>query len=275
MGKYHKNYETCEVTIDGQVATIRIVPPTSLESATSDLHWDLGEIFSDLRGDTSTRVIVFTGTDDEFYVLPSGEFFDDPANREYVADPAGSWGTFMGIIRTHQAMAEIEKPIVGKVNGPALGFGSSLVFACDLIVAVDTSPVIDIHMGMGEHDGGPNFGIVTGDGGSSLIPLFMTPAKAKEFLMLAKPYTGRELADMNVINAAVPADELDAYVDDMVERLLARSAYALAWTKRTANRRVADQLNKTLDSAAAYEMVNFLHIDRLEGNDPRSLDGSS
>ena len=145
---------------------------------------------------------------------------------------------FTGILRTHQNMAEIEKPIVGKVNGPALGFGSSLVFACDLIVAVDDAEIIDIHLGMGEHMGGPGFGIVTGDGGSSLIPMHMPPAKAKEFLFLAKPYTGRELAEMNVINHAVPRDELDATVDDMVERLLKRTSYALAWTKRTANRRI-------------------------------------
>ncbi|MFQ5425585.1 MAG: enoyl-CoA hydratase/isomerase family protein [Gaiellales bacterium] len=271
MGAYHKRYETCEVTIDGQVATVRIVPPTSLEGATSDLHWDLGEIFSDLRGDTSTRVIVLTGTEDEFYVLPGAEFFDDPTNRRYVADPAGAWKTFMGIVRTHQAMAEIEKPIVGKINGPALGFGSSLVFACDLIVAVDNASIIDIHLGMGEHEGGPGFGVVTGDGGSSLIPLHMSPAKAKEYLMLAKAYTGQELADMNVINAAVSRDELDAYVDDIVQRLLKRSSYALAWTKRTVNRRLADTLNMTLDSSAAYEMVNFLHIDRLHGSDPKTV----
>jgi hypothetical protein len=31
------------------------------------------------------------------------------------------------------------------------------------------------------------------------------------------------------------------------------------------------QLNLTLDAAAAYEMVNFLQIDRLEGNDPKTL----
>lgn len=263
--------EACRVEIDGPVATITIIPPKSLVGGTADLHWELGEIFSELRGDNSVRVIVLTGEEGEFYVPMSGDFYDRPENRKYVGDPAGAWKTFTGILRTHQGMAEIEKPIVAKVNGNALGFGSSLVFASDLIMASEDALVIDIHLGMGEvKEGGPNFGIVTGDGGSPLVPLFMSPAKAKEFLMLAKPYTGRELADWGIINAAVPAGELDGVVDDMVERLLRRSAYALAWTKRTANRLVAQSLNLSLDSAAAYEMVNFLHIDR--GEDPMTLE---
>ena len=266
-----KSYETCTLTIEGQVATVAIIPPTSLTGGTADLHWDLGEIFSDLRGDTNVRVVVLTGTDDEFYVLASAEFYDVAANREYVTDPAGAWKTFMGIVRLHQAMAELEKPIVAKVNGDALGFGSSLVFACDLIVAAEDAQVIDIHMGMGEHRAGPGFGIVTGDGGSALVPLVMSPAKAKEFLMLGKPYTGADLAEAGYINDAVPRERLDAVVDDIVERLLKRSSYALAWTKRTINRRLADQLNMTLDASAAYEMVNFLQIDRLNGEDPKTL----
>ncbi|MFQ5426548.1 MAG: enoyl-CoA hydratase/isomerase family protein [Gaiellales bacterium] len=264
--------ETCRLSIDGQVATVTIIPPRNLEGGTADLHWELGEVFSQLRGDTTTRVVVLTGEDGELYQPMSGEFYDTPELRGYVADPEHSWKTFTGLVRLHQTMAELEKPIVGKVNGNALGFGSSLVLACDLIIADEEALIIDIHLGMGEvKEGGPNFGIVSGDGGSALAPLFFSPAKAKEFLMLAKRYTGRELADMNVINYAVPASELDAKVDEIVQALLRRSSYALAWTKRTCNRRVADHLNMTLDSAAAYEMVNFLQIDRLDGSDPMTL----
>jgi enoyl-CoA hydratase len=264
-------YETCTLEKAGAVATVTIVPPHALTGGTADLHWDLGEVFSDLRTDNEIRVIVLTGWPGDFYAPGSPEFYDDPALRAYVSDPPKAWKTFTGIVRTHMGMAEIEKPIVGKIGGDAIGFGSSLAFACDLIVAAEHVQFIDIHLGMAEVPFGPRFGIVTGDGGSSLVPLYMTPAKAKEYLMLAKPYTARELAESGIINAAVPAEELDAAVDDMVARLLKRSAFALAWTKRTANRHVVQQLNQTLDAAAAYEMVNFLQIDRLEGADPKTL----
>ncbi len=266
------SYGACTFEVDGPVATVTIIPPKSLTGGTADLHWELGEIFSDLRGDTSVRVVVLTGSGGEFYVPASAEFYDVPENRAYVSDPAGAWKTFMGIIRLHQAMAELEKPIVAKVNGDALGFGTSLVFGCDLIVAAEDAELIDIHLGMGEIEkGGPSFGIVTGDGGSALIPMVMSPAKAKEFLMLAKPYTAKEMAELGYINSAVPLDELDGVVDDMVARLLKRSSYALAWTKRTINRPLADHLNLTLDASAAYEMINFLQLEKL-GEDPMTFE---
>jgi len=266
-----KTYETCAVEIEGPVATVTIVAPRTLTGGTSDLHWDLGEVFSDLRGENAVRVVVLTGSHGEFYKPMPPEFYDRPELRGYVSDPERAWKTFTGVVRTHQAMAELEKPIVGKVNGDAYGFGSSLAFACDLIYAAEGARFVDIHLGMGEADAGPRFGIVTGDGGSALVPLFMSPAKAKEYLMLAKEYSGGELAAMDVINAAYPAAELDGAVAEVVERLLRRSAYALAWTKRTINRRIADTLNMTLDAAAAYEMVNFLQLDRLGGEDPLTL----
>ncbi len=76
---------------------------------------------------------------------------------------------------------------------------------------------------------------------------------------------------MGAINAAVPAEELDAAVDDMVRRLLKRPAYLLAWTKRVTNRRVVEQLNMTLDAGAGYEMVGFLQIERQGWKDRLEL----
>ncbi len=265
-------YGSCRLSIDGAVATIEIVPPMEVEGG-ADLHWELGGVLDRLRSDTSVRVVVLTGTRDEFYVLPGKEIFENPASWAKRANPDGAWTTFMGIVRVHQLMAEIEKPIVARVNGHATAFGCSLVLASDLIVAAEDAELVDIHLGMGEIEGhpGPGFGLVTGDGGSSLAPLYMSPAKAKEFLMLSKPLSGRELADASVINKAVPREELDATVDDMVAALLRRSAFALAWTKRSANRRVAEALNMSIDASVAYEMVNFLQLTRL-GHDPMSLE---
>jgi enoyl-CoA hydratase len=230
----------------------------------ADRHWELGGVLDRLRSDTSVRVIVLTGTGDEFYVLPDKAVFENPASWAKRANPDGAWQTFMGIIRVHQLMAEIEKPIVAKMNGHATAFGCSLVLASDLIVAAEAAELVDIHLGMGEIDGhpGPGFGLVAGDGGSSLAPLYMSPAKAKEFLMLSTPYSGRELADAGMINKAVACEELDDAVADMVDALLR--------TKRTANRRIAEVLNMSLDAGAAYEMVNFLQLSRL-GHDPMSL----
>ena len=53
--------ESCRMVVEGPVATVTIIPPRNLTGGTADLHWELGEVFSHLRGDTAVRVIVLTG----------------------------------------------------------------------------------------------------------------------------------------------------------------------------------------------------------------------
>ena len=71
--------------------------------------------------------MVLTGSYGEFYVPMPKEFYRSERAFDYLASPQGAWQTFTGVIRLHQAMAEIEKPIVGKINGTrsALGRASS------------------------------------------------------------------------------------------------------------------------------------------------------
>jgi enoyl-CoA hydratase len=110
-----------------------------------------------------------------------------------------------------------------------------------------------------------------GDGGAACIPLHFAPTQAKEILMLGKTHTGRQLADMGIINYAVPADQLDRVTDDIVQRLLQRSAYALAWSKRVINQHYVDNMNKVLTSAIAYEMVDLFETAQNRGKAPTTL----
>jgi len=271
-----REFKTLTVARTGQVATVALKQPPYVQGA--NIHWEIGSLFSEMREDDSVRVIILTGTDDVFTTPSPKTTYDDPEWPNRALDPKKIWHTFTGMIRSHQAMAEIEKPIIARVNGDAIGLGSSLCFACDLIVAREDAVIMDSHMGATfdgiygttRKIGGHDWSNVPGDGGSSLIPLFMTPCKAKEYLMLAKPYSAAELARMGVINYAVPAAELDSKVDDLVEQLLSKGAYALARTKRMANARVVDQLNRTLDASAGYEIVTEMQL-FLRPHDVQSL----
>jgi enoyl-CoA hydratase/carnithine racemase len=272
-----RRYPGFVIENEGQVATVRMLPnsPISeIDATTPGHHWELGAIFSDLRGDNSVRVVVLTGAEDgAFMIPPPSDYYTSPEGKRLRNDPLRIWHIFTGIVRCHEAMAALEKPIVARVNGDAIGFGSSIMFACDLIVARDDARIADHHLGVGEVEPyGPPYGMVPGDGGMALVPLYMTPAKAKEYLMLATEYRARDLAQAGIINYAVPPSELDTTVNDLVERLLKRPAYALAWTKRVTNRRVVEHLNLTLDAGAAYEMVAFHQMERQGWVDRKTLE---
>jgi enoyl-CoA hydratase len=279
MSKY--NYRALKIAQAGQVATIRIVPlrETLILDPPADVHTELPRALEELRLDNSIRVIVLTGAyDGEFLVPPPSDYYTSTRATTRLGDPYGIWHVATGVIRCCQVLTEIEKPVIAKLNGDAIGFGQSIMLGCDLIIAREDAKISDAHLGMAEvvtsagRKVGLPFGTVPGDGAGALIPLFMSPTKAKEYMMLSQTYTAAELAEMGIVNKAVPMEKLDAATEVMTAGLLKRSAFALAWTKRVLNRHVAQQANMTLDAAIAYEALNFSQIQHLgyEG-DPTSL----
>lgn len=273
----HDEYPSLLVAQDGPVATISLRSPEQLsdEAAVSaEIHSELGDLFSRLRGANDVRVIVVTGAEDGVFLRQrKRSAYGNAVGRTNQSDPARSWQVFMGIARCLEGVTAIEKPVVAKVNGDALGFGQSIMFACDLIIARQDATICDNHMET-EEDGdgrGSPYGLVPGDGGLALVPSYFSPAKAKEYLMLSKEYSAAELAKLGLINHAVPANKLDSTTDDIVDRLLSRAPYALAWTKRVANRTLVREMLEKLDAGAAYETVNFLQAEQLGGTNPTHL----
>ena len=153
--------------------------------------------------------------------------------------------------------------MIAKVNGHAVGFGANLVLGCDFIVAREDAIIADHHMSAGEllidgaRKGSAAHCMVTGDGGAVFAPLKMPLAIAKEYLMLARAFTAKELAAMGVVNYAVPATELDAKTAELAEKLLKRNAYALALTKRVLNKQAMASFKLVHDAALGYEFLNF------------------
>lgn len=251
---------------DGYVEVRMLPRRRTLEMPNAEIHWELGELFSSLRGDHSVRVVVLTGDGEDVFYAPA--HMDSWVGHAFHDDPRRTWQVFSGITRCFENMVAMEKPIVARVNGPAIGLGQSLMFASDIIVAQRDARIGDMHMAMGEIlPYGPPYGLVPGDGGAAFVPAHMSPAMAKEYLMLGREFTAAQLAEQGIINYAVPVEDLDRVTDELVQRLLRRSAYALAWTKRVANRSLAASLNLTLDAGSAYEMVNLLQIQNARFTD--------
>ena len=260
------------LAIDGPVARIGLLPfgTAFRDGEPVDPHWELAELLNHLQYDNKIRVVVMTGADGESFLAPrpSQGGTSGPAYRS----PAWLWKVATGIVRVQELMAKLDKPIVAAIKGDAIGIGSSLLFGADIIIAREDARVADVHMGMGETE--PfhwTTGVVPGDGGCSLLPLFLSPPLAKEYLMLARSFDAAELARLGAINYALPAADVGARVEEIVAALLKRPAFALAWTKRVANMHVVDQLHRTLDAGVAYELINMLQY-VAEGGDAATLD---
>ena len=77
--------------------------------------------------------------------------------------------------------------------------------------------------------------------------------------------TAAEAARMGLVNHAVPAQELDAKVTEIAERILANPRWAVRWTKTAVNLPLREIANRVSDAALAYEALSNATRDRQEG----------
>jgi enoyl-CoA hydratase/carnithine racemase len=230
---------------------------------------EIGDALDDFRYDTSIRVVVITGAKDgEFYRVCRNTAYDDPRHRNRLNPIKRGETLGAGWRDRMELLALIEKPVIARMNGDAIGLGAAMLWGCDLIIAREDAVVADVHTGMTEvvdSDGqkrGFPWAVTPGDGTMSFASLYMPPTKLKEYLFTSEVWTARQLAEMNIINKAVPADQLDATLDAVIEKLLRRPAYVLAQTKKLVNKRLIEQWNLTQDLAMAYENLDFFRHGR-------------
>jgi enoyl-CoA hydratase len=227
----------------------------------------VGQALHDFRYDPEVRVIVLTGENDgEFYRVARGSSYDDAGNRDRLNPIKRATDGIPGLAGAPDALellALIEKPVVARVNGDAIGLGQAFFWGCDIIVARDDAVIADVHTGMqevvdsnGEVRGFP-WAVTPGDGAQSFIGLSMPPTKLKEYLFLSPVWSMKKLEQMNIVNYAVPADQLDAKVDEIVSALLKRPSRVLAHAKRVVQKRVINNWNLHQDLALAYEHLDF------------------
>jgi enoyl-CoA hydratase len=267
-----------EVERRGEVGWILINDyQATVEAGASDpdfigVHEGIGLALDELRWDNSIRVVVLTGKNDgEFYRFSRRSHWDNPEFRDRLnplkprpsppSAPTAPAQTSQRRPDAHEMLMLIEKPVIARVNGDAIGFGSSLIWGCDFIIGVEDARIAWGHTGLGE--------IIDSNGEQRGFPwtmtpsygmvslLYMPPAKAKEFLILSKVYTARQLADMNAFNVAVPAEDLDRTVDEFVTALLRRPAAVIARTKKLCNKQMVAIYNAEEDLAGAYTTLDL------------------
>jgi enoyl-CoA hydratase/carnithine racemase len=138
------------------------------------------------------------------------------------------------------ALGAAPMPTVCAINGLALGGGCEIALACDLRYAAE-----DAQIGLTE----ARIGAIPGAGGTQRLPRTIGATRALELILTGEPITGKRAAEIGLINAAVAADQLDAYVTRIATVLASRSPSGA----RTAKRVIYGGLETTLANGLALE----------------------
>lgn len=235
------------------IATVTINRPDTLNAIKPDVHTEVEYIWIDLAADPEVKAIVLTGAGRAFSaggdVKAMAERAQTPHGNEYALHvPART-------LRIYDHMLSTPQPIIAAVNGDAMGLGMSLALFADISIVAEDARMGDTHV---------KIGLVAGDGGAVIWPLIIGVQKAKEFLMRGRVVRGSEAAAMNLVNMAVPKDQVLAKAHEMAAEIAANPIWAVRWTKLSVNKMIRQQLNLILETSIAYESLTMMTNDYKE-----------
>ena len=146
-------------------------------------------------------------------------------------------------------------PTIAKVTGVAVGAGWNLALGCDLVVATPESTFSQIFS---------KRGLSLDLGGSWLLPKIVGLQQAKRLTLLADTIDAEEAQALNLVTWVVSAAEIDTFVTDLADRLVAGPEIALAQSKALLNEGADRTLRDALANEARAQVVNFATADSLE-----------
>lgn len=245
----YSRYQTLQIDCADQVATVTLNRPQVLNAVNPQMHTELEELFAEITADDAINALVLTGAGRAFCAGGDIRGMDSRAREGAQRIPLRS------AKRLVQNMLEVEQPIIGAINGDAVGLGATLALFCDVIIADEKARFGDTHI---------KVGLVAGDGGAVIWPLLVGIARAKELLMTGDLISAVEAERIGLINRVVPAGQAYPEGLTLAKRLAAGPTRAIRWTKLSLNKRLKDEVNLVLDASLAVETLSMATEDHKE-----------
>jgi enoyl-CoA hydratase/carnithine racemase len=215
-------FERIVYTKEPPRATIRLNRPEVLNAFDFRMLREIARACEDASWDDAIRVVVVTGTGRAFCVGADLKAW----GADLLGKPGEYWKWFGAFKDMHDRLREVGKPTLARVQGIAVGGGNELQMACDLAVMVDDAFIRHV---------GPEHGSVPAGGATQWLPIMVGDRRAREILLLCEEIPARRAAEWGLVNDAVPADELDARVDELVDKLAAKLPQTVRYTKQQLN----------------------------------------
>jgi enoyl-CoA hydratase len=249
----YSRYQFIKVEKEGNLATVTLNRPESLNAIHSQLHREIEDIWIDVARDNDINAIILTGAGKAFSA--GGDVKGMDSRNDPDAAKRYSLMTVANARRLIQNMLMVEQPIIGAINGDAVGLGATIALFCDVVIAAEKARFGDPHV---------KVGIVAGDGGAIIWPALIGVSRAKELLMTGKLLTAVEAERIGLVNHAVPLDEVLPKARELAQELADGPTWAIRYTKVAVNKWLSHQVNLILDASLGLEMLTFGTDDHKE-----------
>ncbi|HWB67139.1 MAG TPA: crotonase/enoyl-CoA hydratase family protein [Mycobacteriales bacterium] len=225
------SYETIRYDVAGAIATITLNRPERLNTIVPPMPDEVQDAVEGAVRDDTVKVIVLRGAGRSFcagYDFGAGfHHWDEQLMTDGQWDPGKDFmmATAPALSPTQKFMSvwRSPKPVIAQVHGWCVGGGSDFALCADLVIASEDARI------------GTPYSRVWGAYLSGMWIYRLGLAKAKEYALTGRPLSGRQAADIELINEAVPFARLEATVRERAQQLASLPAAQLAAMKLMVN----------------------------------------
>jgi 3-hydroxypropionyl-coenzyme A dehydratase len=182
------NLKYIQLESQGEVAILRINRPEALNAMNTEVISELSQTVDKIGADESIKVIIVTGAGEKSFCAGADISYMvdiDPITAEKYASSAQS---------VLNKIERLEKPVIGAINGYALGGGCELAMVCDIRIASSNAK-------LGQPE--VTIGIPPGWGGTQRLMRLVGPAKAKELVFTGRMISAEEAFQLGLVNNVI------------------------------------------------------------------------
>ena len=224
---------TLQIEVDGDIGTLTLNRPDSLNAMSPEMIGELVEAFAWLADQAPLRALIITGAERAFSAGGDVNWFKEGVESDEIDLPSN---VRRGAEVLHQAIIDLRRipyPVIAAVNGPAAGAGFSLALACDIRIASEEAFFACAYGRIGASpDGGMTY----------FLPRVIGPSKALELLLNDPNLTAQDALEAGLVSEVVPADALMDRAQEKAAKLAAKAPHYV----RMAKQLVAVSLENTL-----------------------------
>lgn len=243
------NYESILFEKKDGIGYITINRPQSLNALSKEVLAELDHVFHAIEKDDQVQAVIITG---------AGRAFVAGADISQMVDLTGIEGQEMMKqgAKVMDFIESVSKPVIGAINGFALGGGCELAMACDIRIASEKA-----QFGQPE----VNLGIIPGFGGTQRLPRLVGKGMGKYLIMTADYIKADEAKSLGLVEKVVAPEKLMETCEEIARKIMRKAPIAIKAAKSAVNHGIM------LDVAAGVALEGeacaapFCSEDRVEG----------
>lgn len=228
-------YETILYDKKNAIATLTLNRPQAMNSLNPQILDEMLSALGDARKDEAVRALVLRGAGKAFCAGGDLKYI----NEAKLFDDLGGHLKYLDHVRSViNAIEALPVPTIAVIAGHALAGGLELVNACDIAIATTTATIGDQHA---------VYGILPGGGSTARLPRKIGMQRALELIYTGKKLTGAQAAEYGIVLRAVPPEQLEAAVEELVAPLRERSRALLASIKSLVRRGIESPIDLAIE----------------------------